>query len=87
MNKVYESETMVIHDDRKPLTIDQAFDLLWDGKIIRINDIPDFTEENEGREFLIDITDIITPESLATQSKDESKKQIEEFLREYEIYW
>lgn len=87
MNKVYESDTMVIHDDRKPLTIDQAFDLLWAGKVIRINDIPDYTEENEGREFMIDITDIISPDLLGTQSKEESKKQVEEYLREYEIYW
>lgn len=78
---------MVIHDDRKPLTIDQAFDLLWAGKVIRINDIPDYTEENEGREFMIDITDIISPDLLGTQSKEESKKQVEEYLREYEIYW
>lgn len=87
MNKVYESDTMVIHDDRKPLTIDHAFDLLWAGKVIRINDIPDYTEENEGREFMIDITDIISPDLLGTQSKEESKKQVEEYLREYEIYW
>ncbi len=29
MNKVYESDTMVVHDDREPLTPEQAFDILW----------------------------------------------------------
>jgi hypothetical protein len=86
MNKIYESSTMVVHDDREPLTIEQAIDLLWNGKIIRINDIPYFSEENEGREFLIDITDILTRDILENQSKEKSKKQIEEYLRDYEIY-
>ena len=35
MNKVFKSPTVVIHDDREPLTIDQAFELLWDGKTVR----------------------------------------------------
>ncbi len=86
MNKIYESPTMVIHDDREPLTTEQAIDLLWNGKTIRINDIPDFSEENEGREFLIDITDILSRDILENQSKEKSKKQIEEYLGDYEIY-
>lgn len=90
MNKVYESPTMVVHDDREPLTIDQAFELLWDGKIIRVNDPPDFSAENEsdiyGREFLIDITDILPREVLESQSKEKSEKAIHEFLRYYDIY-
>ena len=86
MNKIYESPTMVVHDDREPLTTEQAIDLLWAGKAIRINDIPDFSEENEGREFIIDITDILTRDILENQSKEKSKKQIEEYLRDYEIY-
>lgn len=89
MNLVYESPTMVVHDDREPLTAEQAFDLLWDGKIIRVNDPPDFSAENEsdiyGREFLIDITDIISRDVLE-QSKEKSEKAIHEFLRYYEIY-
>ena len=86
MNKIYESPTMVVHDDREPLTTEQAIDLLWAGKAIRINDIPDFSEENEGREFIIDITDILTRDILENQSKEKLKKQIEEYLRDYEIY-
>ena len=31
MKKVYESPTMVVHDDREPLTAEQAFDILWSG--------------------------------------------------------
>jgi hypothetical protein len=90
MNKIYESQTMVVHDDREPLTAEKAFELLWDGKLIRVNDPPDFSAENEsdiyGLEFIIDITDIISREDLEKQSKEKSEKQIYEFLRGYEIY-
>ena len=90
MNKIYESKTMVVHDDREPLTAEKAFELLWDGKNIRVNDPPDFSAENEseiyGREFGIDITDIISREELEKQSKEKSEKQVYEFLRGYEIY-
>ena len=90
MNKIYESQTMVIHDDREPLTIDQAFEFLWDGKIIMVNDPPNFSEENEsdiyGYEFLIDITDILSRDVLESQSKEKIEKKIREFLRYYEIY-
>lgn len=90
MNKVYESPTMVVHDDREPLTIDQAFELLWAGKIVRVNDPPDFSAESESDiyrpEFLIDITDILSRDVIESQSKEKSEKAIHEFLRYYEIY-
>jgi len=64
--------------------------LLWDGKIIRVNDLPDFSAENEsniyGSEYLIDITDILSRDVLESQSKEKSEKAIHEFLRYYEIY-
>jgi hypothetical protein len=83
MNKLYESKTMVIHDDREPLTIDQAFDLLWDGKIIRVNDPQNFSAESE---FLIDITDVLSRDVLERQAKEKSEKAIHEILMNYEIY-
>lgn len=90
MNKIYESPTMVIHDDSEPLTIDEALELLWDGKLIRVNDPPDFSAEDEsgfcGGEFFIDITDILSKDVLESQSKEKSEKVIREFLRYYEIY-
>jgi hypothetical protein len=90
MNKIYESPTMVIHDDREPLTIDEALELLWDGKLIRVNDPPDFSAEDESDiykgEFFIDITDILSRDVLESQSKEKSEKAIREFLRYYEIY-
>jgi len=90
MNKVYESPTMVVHDDREPITAAQAVDLLWEGKIIRVNNPPDFSAENEsdiyGREFLIDITDILSRDVLESQSKEKSEKAIYDYLRGYEIY-
>ena len=90
MNKVYESDTMVVHDDREPITMEQAFDLLWNGKTICISDPPDFTAENEcdifGREFFIDITDVIDRNEIEKQSKEKSEKDVYEFLRGYELY-
>jgi len=90
MNKIYESEKMVVHDDREPLTEEKAFELLWSGELIRVNDLPDFSAENEidifGPEFLIGITDIISRDVLEKQSKEESEKQVYEYLRGYEIY-
>lgn len=90
MNQVYQSPTMVVHDDREPITAEQAFELLWDGKQITVNDPPDFSAENEcdiyGWEFSIDIKDIIPAEVLQNQSKQESEKQVYQYLRAYEIY-
>lgn len=90
MNRVYESSTMVVHDDREPLTAEQAFELLWNGKKIHVNEPPDFSAENEhfifGQEFCIGITDIISFDVLKSQSKEESTKQVYEFLRIYDVY-
>jgi len=90
MNKVYESPTTVVHDDRDALTIDQAFELLWNGFYIRVNDPPDFSAENEsdiyGREFLIGITDILSRDVLESQQKEKIVRAIHDFLRSYEIY-
>lgn len=90
MNKLFESSKMLVHDDRETLSIDQAIELLWDGKTIRLNDRPDFSVGDDsdvyGPEFLIDITDILSREVLEIQSKEKSEKAIKEYLRNYEIY-
>ena len=90
MNKVFESNTMVVHDDREPITKEQAFDLLWDGKIICVSDPPNFSAENEcdifGREFFYSITDIILRDILEKQSKLQSEKDTYEFLRGYDLF-
>lgn len=90
MNQVYQSPTMVVHDDREPITAEQAFELLWDFKYIRINDLPDFSAENEcdiyGIEFSINMLDIIPAQLLHNQPKDESRKQVHQYLIGYEIY-
>jgi len=46
MNKVYESDTMVVHDDREPLSVEEAFEILWKGEAVRICYPPDFSAEN-----------------------------------------
>jgi hypothetical protein len=90
MNKIYESPTMVVHDDREPLTAEQAFDILWGGHSVRINYPPDFSAENEcdiyDNDYHVIITDIIGIDEIGKQSKDKSEKQVHEYLRGYEIY-
>ena len=90
MNKVYESDTMVVHDDREPLTPEQAFDILWEGRAVRICYPPDFSAEEESgiydADYPIFITDIISAEDLSKQSKEKSEKVIYEHLRGFEIY-
>lgn len=56
--------------ETQKLTLDEAFELLWDGKYIRMNN-----------GVLIDITDILSWEILENQSKEKSEKEINEFLR------
>lgn len=90
MNKIYESTKMVIHDDRKPLSIEQAFELLWQKKQIRVSDLPDFSADDDesvyGSDFLINITDIINPDILENQPKEKSYQDVCNFLKMYEIY-
>lgn len=90
MNEVYKSETMIVHDDRDPLTSEQAFTILWEGHAVRINYPPDFSAENEcdiyDSDYPVFITDIISPDDLGKQSKDKSEKQVYEYLRGYEIW-
>jgi len=90
MNKVYESSTMVVRDDREPLTAEQAFDIIWGGHSVRINYPPDFSAENEcdiyDSDYPIFITDVISADELSKQSKDKSEKVVYEYLSGYEIY-
>lgn len=90
MNKIYESDTMVVHDDREPLTIEQAFDILWAGKSVRICYPPDFSAEDEcdiyDSDYPIFITDIISIDELGKQTKEESEKRVHGYLQAYEIY-
>lgn len=85
MNKVYESDKVVIHDDREPLTFEQAFELLWAGLSVRVSYPIDYTDEeayfdlSEQKVFLTDIVGAKMP-------KQEAKKQAYEYLRGYEIY-
>jgi hypothetical protein len=50
-------------------TLNEAFELLWNGKFIRLNN-----------GVLIDITDILSREVLDSQTKEKSEKEIHEFL-------
>jgi hypothetical protein len=90
MNKVFESPTMVVHDDREPLSITQAIVVLWQGLPIRICFPPDFSAENGydiyDDDYPIFITDIISADKLAIQSSQNSELIIEAYLRGYEIY-
>lgn len=88
MKEVYKSKNITVHDDRELLTKEQAFDLLWNGKTLRISYPPDFGEEEEyvfDAGHLIDITDILTREELESQSKNDSQKSVYSYLIGYEI--
>lgn len=80
---------MVVHDDRETLTAEEAFDILWEGRAVRINYPPDFSDENEcdiyDADYPIFITDIISRDELG-KSKDKSEKAVYEYLRGYEIW-
>jgi len=90
MNKVYESDNMIVHDDREIITIEQAFDILWDGKSIRICCPPNFSAENEcdiyDADYPIWITDIGAPGTWEKLSKDKCHEIVYEYLRGYELY-
>lgn len=90
MNEVYKSDTMIVHDDREVITKEQAYDILWSGKAIRICYPPDFSAENEcdiyDQDYPIFITDIGAPGSWEKLSKDKCREVVYEYLRGYELY-
>jgi len=90
MNKIYESERLIIHDDRERITTEKAFEILWEGHAVRINYPPDFSAENEGdiydQDYPIFITDVISADELSKQTKAEAEKQVHDYLIGYEIY-
>ncbi len=89
MNKVFESDTMVVHDDRDFITPEEAFDILWVGKSIRICDPPDFDANNEydiySHPFPLFITDIGEPGTWEKLSMVECKEKVFEYLKGYEL--
>lgn len=91
MNKIYESDKMVVHDDREPITIDQAIDILWNGKSIIMEYPPDYSAENECDIFdsnpqIIFINDIGAPGTWEKMSKTDCFKKIEDYLRGHDLY-
>lgn len=89
MNKVFESETMVVHDDRECLSSDEAFKLLSEGKAIRICYPPDFSAEYEGDIYDDDcplyMTDIF-PEGRNKLTDEDCRQIVYDYLRCYELY-
>lgn len=90
MNIVYESPTMIVHDDREPITQEQAFELLWQGKSVRICYPPDYSAENESdiydSDYPLHMTDIFRPEDHPEMIKEKCRKKVYQYLRGYEIY-
>lgn len=89
MNKVYESDTMVVHDDRDFITPEVAFDILWAGKSIMMCDPPDFTADNEcdifSQDFPVWITDIGEPGTWEKMTMDDARKKVYEYVKGYEL--
>lgn len=93
MNKVYESDTMVVHDDREPITLEQAFDILWEGKSIRICFPPDYTAENESDIFdddypifLSEILNLEMYQNINKYKDTQIKDAVYQYLHGYELY-
>ncbi|MCA0428792.1 MAG: hypothetical protein LCH37_15255 [Bacteroidetes bacterium] len=90
MNCIYKSDTVTIHDDRTPLTIDQAIDILWNGGAVRqcypTNYSEDEPEFDQG--YIVDVLDILTRKQLEDSSKSRETKQrmMLEAMRGYEYY-
>lgn len=89
MNEVYRSDTMVVHDDRTPLTIEQAVNLLWQNQTIEMCYPPDFSAENEcdiydpgARVGMADLASGFWPGI----TKEECFNKLAEQLRGYELY-
>lgn len=89
MNKIFEGENTTIHDDRTPITITEAADILLSGGVISINLPPNFSAENEyeiyDQDQPITINEII-PTELAVLSKLQQRMRIVEYLEGYELY-
>lgn len=89
MNKVFESPTTIVHDDRTPLTFTEAFEILWAGQAIYICYPPDYGEEEEhlifDQEVKIYLTDTDEAEKFLG-NKEAARSQAYDYLRGYELY-
>lgn len=87
MNKVYESDTMVVHDDREPLSFSEAFDILINGGTVRICYPPDYSAEDEAmifdEDYPVTLAGVVGIENMKS---DNVKQLAYEYLRSYEIY-
>lgn len=63
-------------DNTKKITAEQAFEKLWDGHAVRLN----------AHFPIVFLTDIIDRDMLEKQSKQQSEKDVCEYLGHYEIY-
>lgn len=89
MNEVFKSPTTTVHDDREPLTFEQAFDILWSGQAIHISYPPDYGEEEEhmifDQDVKISLIDTLESEKYLVNKK-EARSQAYDYLRGYELY-
>lgn len=89
MNKIYESATRIVHDDREFITPEQAFDILWNGKSILVCEPPDYGAENEWQIFSMPypvwINDVATPGTLDRLTDEKRREIVFEYLRGYEL--
>lgn len=83
MNKIYDDGKTVIHDDRKRLSVEEAFNILCNGGQVLISDIPDFSEDEPdyGHEYLINLHDIV-----GEDVKAQVCEEVYQYLRCYEVF-
>jgi hypothetical protein len=92
MNEIFNDGHMIIHDDREFITIDEACDLLMNGKSIGLCDHPDFGAENDyvvhSMPFYVYLKDVLcleTYQNLHKFTDEKIKLEIIEYIRCYEI--
>ncbi len=90
MTRGYYSPTMVVYDDREPLTREQAFEILWEYQPVIMQGFPDWSAENEDEifdcGFPILINDIIGKDEIGKYTKEEVKKRVCEYLEGYQVF-
>lgn len=89
MSRIYKNKNLTMKDDREPISLDQAYEILCDGKSIRACYPPDYGAEDD---FIYDdgqilfITDIIFRDDFEKYSEEEFRELVYDYLRTFELY-
>jgi hypothetical protein len=89
MNKVFESNSMVVHDDRDFISSTDAINILLKGGAVTMSDPPDYSTESEagicGASFTVTLNDIVDSATIERMSESDIRHAIYEHLRGYDL--